>query len=70
MGGARDALSMMANLPLAPIAVLIRFGPAGSTFLDTIVVPALYFHFGGLRKAFPRAPSEGNNMAAATAHKI
>jgi Cu/Ag efflux pump CusA len=51
-------IAVLAKLP-GPMAVVVLFGPAGSTFLDTIVVPALYLHFGGLRKASPRAPSEG-----------
>jgi Cu/Ag efflux pump CusA len=49
----------------APMAVVILFGLASSTFLNMIVVPALYLRFGGLRKAYPRTPSEVDAVALA-----
>jgi Cu/Ag efflux pump CusA len=54
----------------APMAVVILFGLASYTFLNMIVVPALYLRSGGLRNAPPRAPSEGNAVAALADSRI
>jgi Cu/Ag efflux pump CusA len=54
----------------APMAVVILFGLVSSTFLNMIVVPALYLRFGGLRKGSTRTPSEGNALPALADNRI